>query len=127
MQGLVEQDHANWWQLTLEFLKIASAQWPEILAELHLSDAATERAKSIRRQADAYTVQGSAGPVIAAGSTGSIPATADLLKAIAHLPNGVVVLPALDRDLDNETWEQIDLPDNPTMPAARRRVIRNTA
>ena len=113
LQGLVEQDHANWWQLTLEFLKIASAQWPEILAELHLSDAATERAKSIRRQADAYTVQGSAGPVIAAGSTGSIPATADLLKAIAHLPNGVVVLPALDRDLDNETWEQIDLPDNP--------------
>ncbi len=110
---LVPEDHANWWQLTLEFLKIATAQWPEILAELQLSDAADERAKRMRAQASLYKERGSSGPVIAAGSTGSIPATADLLKSIAHLPNGVVVLPALDRDLDNETWEKIDLPDNP--------------
>lgn len=113
LNDLVEQDHANWWQLTLEFLKIASAQWPAILAELGLSDAATQRASNIRRQADLYARQGSSGPVIAAGSTGSIPATADLLRSIAHLPNGVVVLPALDRDLDSETWEKIDLADNP--------------
>src|SRR5690606_9186908 len=38
-------------------------------------------------------------PVIAAGSTGSIPATAALLKAIADLPRGKVVLPGLDTSL----------------------------
>ena len=113
LQDLVPQDHANWWQLTLEFLKIATAQWPEILAAPQLSDAASERARRVREQASLYAQKGSPGPVIAAGSTGSIPATADLLKSIAHLPNGVVVLPALDRDLDSETWEHIDLPDNP--------------
>src|ERR1044072_4968697 len=43
----------------------------------------------------------------AAGSTCSMPATARLLATIAKLPHGAVVLPGLDTDLDNETWELI--------------------
>ena len=46
--------------------------------------------------------------MIAAGSTGSIPATGELLAAIAQLPNGMVVLPGLDRDLDEESWSDLD-------------------
>ena len=46
--------------------------------------------------------------VIAAGSTGSIPATARLLAVIARLPNGAVVLPGLDRGLDEESWRDLD-------------------
>ncbi len=38
--------------------------------------------------------------MIAAGSTGSMPATAELLATIARLPHGAVVLPGLDTDLD---------------------------
>ncbi|RUU06779.1 double-strand break repair protein AddB, partial [Mesorhizobium sp. USDA-HM6] len=48
-----------------------------------------------------------AGPVIAAGSTGSIPATAELLGVIAGLPNGAVVLPGLDRELDDASFAAI--------------------
>ena len=40
-------------------------------------------------------------PVIAAGSTGSMPATAKLLETIARLPHGALVLPGLDTDLDD--------------------------
>ena len=47
-----------------------------------------------------------AGPVIAAGSTGSVPATAQLLSAIARLPHGAVVLPGLDTDLDEAAWRR---------------------
>ena len=47
------------------------------------------------------------GPVIAAGSTGSMPATAKFLKVIAGLPQGTVVLPGLDTDLDDEAWQLI--------------------
>ncbi len=43
------------------------------------------------------------GPVIAAGSTGSIPATAELIATIARLPHGAVVLPGLDTDLDDDS------------------------
>ena len=46
-------------------------------------------------------------PVIAAGSTGSIPATAELIATIAHLPHGAVVLPGLDTDLDADAWRMI--------------------
>ena len=44
------------------------------------------------------------GPVIAAGSTGSIPATAELLATIARLPDGAVVLPGLDKQMDDASW-----------------------
>ena len=47
------------------------------------------------------------GPVIAAGSTGSMPATAKFLHAVANLPQGAVVLPGLDTDLDDEAWQSI--------------------
>ena len=105
-------DHADWWQLTLKFLSIASQAVPSILQERGLEEPARLRGRLIREQAQHYREYGSAGPVIAAGSTGSIPATADLLQAISTLPNGVLVLPGLDRDLDPESWAKVDLPDN---------------
>ena len=57
--------------------------------------------------AEAKRLATSAGPVIAAGSTGSIPATATLLATIAKLPHGALVLPGLDTDLDDATWTMI--------------------
>ena len=50
--------------------------------------------------------------MIGAGSTGSVPATRDLLAAIARLPQGAVVLPGLDTQADDETWEAV----GPTHP-----------
>src|SRR5260370_31050043 len=47
------------------------------------------------------------GPVIAAGSTGSMPATAKFLHAVSALSNGAVVLPGLDTDLDDDSWQLI--------------------
>lgn len=40
--------------------------------------------------------------IIAAGSTGTMPATAQLLKTIASLPQGIVILPGLDPHLNEE-------------------------
>ena len=41
-----------------------------------------------------------------------MPATAALLAAIARLPNGAVVLPGLDQDLDDEGWGEIGRRDD---------------
>src|SRR5207302_608550 len=58
-------------------------------------------------KAEAGRLARSPGPVIAAGSTGSIPATAELVAAVAKVPHGAVVLPGLDTDLDDESWSLI--------------------
>ena len=100
IRGLAPEDHAGYFQITLEFLKIAFEQWPEMLAEQGLVDPAARRDRLIRAEAERLRRDPPRGPVIAAGSTGTIPATAALLEAIASLPNGAVVLPGLDRDLD---------------------------
>ncbi|MDE2301112.1 MAG: double-strand break repair protein AddB [Sphingomonadales bacterium] len=44
-------------------------------------------------------------PVVAAGVTSASPAVAALLRTVAFLPQGAVILPDLDLALDDETWE----------------------
>ena len=105
LDGLVPDALDQYWQLTLDFLKIARDYWPAILRKPAGSNrrcgATADRGRS-RTPADHH-----AGPVIAAGSTGSMPSTAKLLHVIAKLPQGAVVLPGLDTDLDEEAWQLI--------------------
>lgn len=112
LAGLVPDELAHHWQITLEFLAILSEQWPKVLAAEEVIDAAERRNRLLAAQATAWRRHPPAGPVIAAGSTGSIPATADLLKVVAELPQGCVVLPGLDTDMDEETRLALD----PTHP-----------
>jgi ATP-dependent helicase/nuclease subunit B len=106
LDGLVPDALDQYWQLTLRFLNIAKDVWPGILAVHGRIEPAARRDKLIEAEAARLT-QHHDGPVIAAGSTGSMPATARFLKAIAGLPQGAVVLPGLDTDLDDEAWQLI--------------------
>ncbi|HEY3642509.1 MAG TPA: double-strand break repair protein AddB [Xanthobacteraceae bacterium] len=105
LDDLVPDHFDKYWQLTLAFLKIARSAWPAILAERGMIEAAVRRDALIK--AEAARLVRSPGPVIAAGSTGSIPATAELVAAVAKLAGGAVVLPGLDTDLDEESWTLI--------------------
>ena len=96
-----------WWQITREFLQIVTEWFPRHLADQGLSDPVSYRNILIRAEAQRLRQSRGNGPVIAAGSTGSIPATAELLEVIAHLPFGAVVLPGLDRTLDDISWDLI--------------------
>src|SRR5262249_2934849 len=87
----------------LRFLSVLTEEWPKILAAEGCIDPAERRNRALAAQAEAWRRHAPADPVIAAGSTGSIPATAALIAVIAGLPAGRVVLPGLDRDLDDET------------------------
>lgn len=107
LRALAPAEYAEHWQITLRFLEIVTDSWPAILAGEGALDAAAHRNLLVAAQIEAWRTT-PPGPVIAAGSTGSIPATADLLAAIADLPEGCVVLPGLDRDLDDATWAQLD-------------------
>ena len=101
LETLVPRDVDIYWQLTLRFLQIARETWPAILREKGKIEPAARRDLLIKAEAD--RLRHMQGPVIAAGSTGSIPATAELLATIANLPLGATVLPGLDTDLDAGT------------------------
>jgi ATP-dependent helicase/nuclease subunit B len=104
---------AGWWQHTLTFLKIVTETFPEHLAADNLSDPVAHRNALLRAEARRLKDFPPVGPVIAAGSTGSIPATADLLAIIARLPQGAVVLPGLDQHMDEATWQHLGAADAP--------------
>jgi ATP-dependent helicase/nuclease subunit B len=99
---------AEHWRETLAFLRILTQAWPAILEETGHLDPADHRDRLLAAQARAWASHAPAGPVIAAGSTGSIPATGDLLAVVASLPNGLVVLPGLDRSMDDASWEALE-------------------
>lgn len=116
LSNIVSDELPNWWQVTLDFLGIVTSLWPEILAERHRSNPAAHRNRLIELEAERLIRSPPQGPVIAAGSTGSIPATAKLLAAIASLPQGAVVVPGLDRDMDAASWDILDnTADNPSI------------
>lgn len=107
--SLVEnRELAQHWQETVQFLSILTEAWPKILAEEGCLDPAERRNRVLAAQAAAWRAKPPAFPMIAAGSTGTMPATAELLDAIASLPSGCVVLPGLDRDMDEEQWQAVD-------------------
>jgi ATP-dependent helicase/nuclease subunit B len=104
--GLVPDQLDQYWQYSLEFLRIARKLWPDHLREIGRIEPAARRDLLIAAEAARLTTH-HGGPVIAAGSTGSMPATAKFLHAVAALPHGAVVLPGLDTDLDDEAWQTI--------------------
>ena len=70
---LVPDDYAVHWQLTLQFLGVLTDAWPELLAAEGVIDGAQRRNLLLATRADSWQRSPPATPVIAAGSTGSIP------------------------------------------------------
>ena len=105
LDKLVPEDLDEYWKQSLDFLKFVHPRWRKFLSEQNAIESAERRDKLI--EAEARRLANSSAPVIAAGSTGSMPATARLLATIANLPNGALVLPGLDMHLDDASWALI--------------------
>ncbi|NEU13589.1 double-strand break repair protein AddB [Methylobacterium sp. BTF04] len=104
----VEAEYSRYFGLTLDFMKIAAEFWPEALAERQSSDPVARSRELVLAEATRLRRERPSDPVIVAGSTGSVPATAKLIAAVAALPRGAVVLPGLDGDLDAIGWDAIE-------------------
>lgn len=123
LDKLDARDFASWWQLTLEFLLIASAYWPARLEELRRSSPVLHRNSLLKVERERLEQNPPPGPVIVAGSTGSIPAASELVATVSRLPQGVIVLPGLDKTMPEEQWAVVGgeqpagMPPEPTARA----------
>jgi len=107
LQNLVPENFASHWQEILTFLQIITEQWPNLLKAEGKIDYAERRNFLLEAQVKQWQQSPPSKMIIAAGSTGSIPATAKLLATVATLPNGEVVLPGLDPQMDQVSWQEM--------------------
>ncbi len=112
LNTLVPDYYADHWKVTLNFLEVLSTGWPKVLEALGCIDPAARRNNLIRSRVLEWKKKPPSFPIFAAGSTGSIPATAELLEMIVCCSAGGVILPGLDTSLDSETTQLL----GPTHP-----------
>jgi ATP-dependent helicase/nuclease subunit B len=67
--------------------------WPAILAERGMVDASQHQELRLQALMESWQKNPPQGPVIIAGSTGSLPATRRMMQAVLQLPQGWVMLP----------------------------------
>ncbi len=103
LETLVPHEYAEHWQITLDFLKIITDHWPAILKDQGKVTPAALRRHIMQGVADDWVRNPPNHLVIAAGSTGTIPATANLLKVIGSLPRGEVILPGFVKLPEDDT------------------------
>lgn len=104
---LVPSEFAGHWQLTLSFLEIITSHWPQILEETGTVEPYVRHQQLVELLIARWEKNPPDHPIIGAGSTGTMPATSRLLQAIAHLPQGQVILPGLDMTLGEEEIEDL--------------------
>ncbi|MFZ5665040.1 MAG: double-strand break repair protein AddB [Pseudomonadota bacterium] len=120
----VEADLAEHWAAARDlFLRVGRA-WQGELATMGRIDPADRRNRLLDKAASRWREQPPLTPVIAAGITTSAPAIARLLRSIADLPQGMVVLPGLDLDMDEALWEALGHPVTAPQPPGAEPVER---
>src|SRR5260221_6043528 len=108
LDKLVPEQLDRYWQHSLEFLRIARQIWPDHLKEIGRIEPAERRDRLIDAEAARLTAHHD-GPVVAAGSTGSMPATAEILPVVARLQQGAVVPAGVGTALHHDDQQIIPL------------------
>ena len=105
LNALAPDRFAEHWQKILALLQIIIKTWPNYLRDRQRMDPIARRNVLFAHFADRLADFDK--PLIIAGSTGSQAATADLLKAAANYQRGMVILPALDFNMDEAAWDNL--------------------
>ncbi len=89
---------AEHWDITLRFLDIVTRVWPLWLEQQGLMNPQARIVALLQAQAQAWQDEPPRFAVWVAGATGGIKAVAGLLKVVARLPDGMVILPGVAED-----------------------------
>ncbi|MEP0390767.1 MAG: double-strand break repair protein AddB [Erythrobacter sp.] len=100
-------DLSDHWKQSLRLFARVQERWRSRLQELGEVDAARRRNQLFDRASAKWKVQAPTTPIVAAGVTSASPALARMLRTVADLPNGAVILPDLDLKLTDEAWEEL--------------------
>ncbi len=108
------------WERSLDLFRVVLDRWPGELAALGRIDLADRRTRLLRRLCARWSAQPPRGFVCAAGIATSAPAIARLLRCVAGMERGLVVLPGLDIAMPPEEWAMLG-PHEPDPVTGRRK------
>ncbi|MBO9712866.1 double-strand break repair protein AddB [Sphingomonas sp.] len=111
------------WEKSLALFEIVLDRWPVELAAFGRIDLADRRRRLIDRVARRWKEAPPAGFVCAAGITAASPAIARLLRVVAGLGEGMVVLPGLATGISEEEWDSLGPHKPDPVTGGRRRAI----
>lgn len=95
------------WQASTRLFARVFARWQVELETLGKLDAPERRNRLLAHAAQSWRERPPAHPVIAAGVTSASPAVAKLLRVVADMPDGGVILPDLDLALSQDVWDAL--------------------
>lgn len=110
--GIVGEMAGHWQDATRLFARV-QVRW---LAELEARgevDAPVRRNLLFDTTAEAWRAKPPSHPIVAAGITSASPALARLLRTIAELPGGAVILPDLDLAMVDNIWDLLGRAGDP--------------
>ncbi len=105
IRALDVSDLSGHWQRSLAFLDVVERFFGQDSGEP--PDLEARQRRVIEQMVEAWEAAPPTDPVIIAGSTGSRGATQLLMRAIARLPQGAVILPGFDFDMPPASWEAL--------------------
>lgn len=107
IKALRPDDLSGHWQAAFSGFEELLESWERELAARGLIDMAERRNRLLDHVSARWRETPPDRFVVAAGIVTNAPAVANLLKTVAGLPRGMVVLPDLDQNLTEEQWDAI--------------------
>ena len=112
-------DQSGHWERSLRFLRILVSAF----GEDGMLDRRSRFRAAVNAIVDVWSRHPPDHPVIIAGSTGSSAPMMHLMRGVARLPRGAVVLPGVDRELSRDDWDLLEdhdeCPEHPQSVLAR--------
>lgn len=118
--GFVEPELALHWNSAYRDFRAILAAYQAELVSRNLLSPAVRRKRLLNKLAMQLDTDKPAAPILAVGISASAPAVVELLKSVANLPSGSVILGNLDIEMGNDEWDAIGAVD--TSEAAIRLV-----
>ncbi|RYE01842.1 MAG: double-strand break repair protein AddB, partial [Sphingomonadales bacterium] len=110
------------WERSLTQFKVILEHWPVALERMGRVDLAERRTRLLAKVARRWRDAPPPGFVCAAGITASAPAIARLLRVVAGMSRGMVVLPGLSTGIGEEEWASLG-PHAPDASGRRKRAM----
>ncbi|KPQ06925.1 MAG: double-strand break repair protein AddB [Rhodobacteraceae bacterium HLUCCA12] len=106
LESLDVSNHSEHWARSLRFIALVA----RYLGAEAAHDAQARQRQAVEALTERWRHEPPAHPLIVAGSTGSRGTTALLMRAVARLPRGALILPGFDFDMPGAVWSGLEDP-----------------